>query len=74
MKAVDNSTTRKDYNENQTTNFIHDKISMSMIKKFITKPKSHQIKPKQNNITYTSLKKMQDLSSMQLAKRSKKEV
>ena len=30
---------------------------MSIIKKIITKPKLRQIKPKQNNITYTSLKK-----------------
>ena len=30
---------------------------MSIIEKVITKPKLHQIKPKQNNITYTSLRK-----------------
>ena len=34
------------------------------IKKIITKSNSHQIKPKQNNLTYTSLEKTWFMSSM----------
>ena len=71
MEVVDNRTTRKDNNKTQTTKIIYDIISMSMTKK-ITKPKSHQIKPKQNIITYNSLNKMRDLSSMRLVNESKK--
>ena len=35
------------------------------IKKIITKSNSHQIKPEQNNLTYTSLEKTWYMSSMQ---------
>ena len=33
MKVVDNRTTRKDNNKNQTTNIIYDHNSMSILKK-----------------------------------------
>ena len=47
---------------------------MSIIKNIITKSKLHQFKPEHNNITYTLLKKMRDLSSMRLVNRSTKKV
>ena len=57
MNVVDNRTTRKDKNKYQTTNIIYDQNLMFIINKIITKSNSHQIKPKQNNLTYTSLEK-----------------
>ena len=57
MIVVNNRTTKKDNNKYQTTNVIYDKTSMSLNNKIITKSNSHQIKPKRNNLTYTSLKK-----------------
>ena len=54
---VVNRTTRKDNKKHQTTNLIYDQKSMAIKNKIITNSNSHQIKPKQNNITYTSRKK-----------------
>ena len=45
---------------------------MSTIKKIITKSNSHQIKPKQNSLTNTSLEKIWDQFSMRLVNRSTK--
>ena len=42
---------------------------MSIVKKIIEKSNLHQKKPKQNKITYTSLEKIRDLSSIRLANR-----
>ena len=61
-----NRTTRKHNNKYQTTNIIYDQKSVAIINKIITKSNSHQIKPKQNNLTYVSLEKIGDLSSMRL--------
>ena len=44
---------------------------MAIINKII-KSNSHQIKPKQNNLTYTSLEKVGDLFSMRLVNRTTK--
>ena len=38
-------------------------------KKIITQSNSHQKKPKQNSLVYTSLEKIWDLSSMRLVNR-----
>ena len=46
MEVVDNRTTRKDNNKNQTINIIYDQNSMSVKEKIITKSNSHQIKTK----------------------------
>ena len=74
MKVVDNMITRKDNNKYQTTNIIYDQNSISIIDKIITKSNSHQIKPTQNNLTYTPLEKIWVLSSMRLVNRwTKKE-
>ena len=54
MKVVDNRTTRKDNNKNQTTDIFYAENSVSVIKKIITKSNSHQMKPKQNSLSYTS--------------------
>ena len=56
----------------QITNINYDQNSMSIIKKILTKSNSHQIKPKQNKFTYTSLEKILDLSSIRLGNRLKK--
>ena len=59
MNVVDNRTTRKAHNKYQTTNIIYDQDWMSIINKMTTKPSnSHQIKPKGNNLTYTSFEKI----------------
>ena len=71
MNTVDNRTTRKDNKKYQTTNLIYDQNSMAIINK-IRKSNSHQIKPKQNNLTYTLLEKVGDLFSMRLINRSTK--
>ena len=48
------------------TYFNYEQNPISIFKKItITKPSWHQIKPKQNNLTYTSLEKICDLFSMQ---------
>ena len=64
MNVVDNMTTRKHNNKYQTTIIIYDQNSISVINKMITKSNSHQIKSKRNNLTYTSLDKIWNLSSM----------
>ena len=65
MNVVDNRTTRKDNNKYQTTSLIYDQNSMAIITKII-KSNSHQIKLKRNNLTYNSIEKIGDVSSMQL--------
>ena len=70
IKVVNNRTTRGDNNENQTTNTIYDQNTMSIIKKIITKTNSNQINPKQNKLSYSSLQKIRDLSTMRLVDRS----
>ena len=70
MNVVVNRTTRKDNNKYKTTNIIYDKKSVAIINIIITKSNSHQIKPKRNNMTYTSLEKIGDLSSLRLVNRS----
>ena len=45
---------------------------MPTIKKIITKSNSHQIKPKQNSLTYTSLEKIWDRVAMRLVNKSTK--
>ena len=72
MKVVNDKTTRKDNNKNQTTNIIYDQNSISVINKIVTKSNSDQIKSKRNNLTYTSLDKIWNLSSMRLVNRSTK--
>ena len=73
INVVDNRTTSKDNNKNQTTNIICDQNSMSIIKKIIiTKLKLNQKKPIQNKIAYFSLEKIWDVSSMLLDNRSTK--
>ena len=75
MEPVVNRTTKKYNNKNQITkitNTNYDQNSMFTLKKRTTKSNSHKIKPKQNKISYTSLEKILDLSSMQLANRSTK--
>ena len=57
MNVVDNRTTRKDNNKHQKTNIIYDQNSISILKEIITESKSHQIKPKQNNLTSALIKK-----------------
>ena len=64
MKLVVNRTTRKDKSKNQITNIKYDQNSMSIFKKIRTKSNAYQIKPKQNKLTYTSLEKTWDLSSI----------
>ena len=75
MNASDNRTARKHNNKYHTTNIIYDQNSMSKINKIITKSNSHQIK-KGNNLTYSSLETIWDLTSMRLVdmsiKRAKK--
>ena len=56
MKVIVNRTTKKDKNKYQLTNIINDQKSMALINEIIIKSNSHQIKPKRNNLTYTSLK------------------
>ena len=46
---------------------------MSIIEEIITQSNSHQIKPKENNLTYDSLEKIWDLSPMLLVNRPKNE-
>ena len=58
MNVVDKRTTRKENNKYQTTNIIYDQNSMAI--NIIIKSTSHQIKPKRNNLTYTSLEKIGD--------------
>ena len=58
MNVVDNKTTRQDNHKYQTTNFIYDKNSMSIINKIITKSNSHLIKPERNDLALTSIKNM----------------
>ena len=57
MNVVDNRNTKKGNNKYQTTNIMYDKNSISIINKIITKSKSHQIKPEQNNLTYAPIEK-----------------
>ena len=57
MSVIDNRTTRKDNNKYQTTNIIYNQNSISIIKEIITTSNPHQIKPKRNNLTKTSLEK-----------------
>ena len=45
---------------------------MSIMKKIITKPNAHYIKPKQNNLAYTSFENIWDLSSKRLVNRMTK--
>ena len=70
MKVVDNRITRKDNDKSNSKPYLpnHDVDN----KNIITKTKLHHITPKQDKLTYTSLKKMQDLSSMRLVERSTK--
>ena len=65
--------TGKDNHKIQITNINYDQNSMSILKKII-KSNLHQIKPKQNKLTYASLEKIRDLSSMQLGNRSTKKM
>ena len=58
MKLAVNRTTRKDNNEQ-----LQQKFDIS-ISKIITKSNSHQIKYKQNKLTYTLLEKICHLSSI----------
>ena len=69
MKVVDNRSTRRDNNKNETTNIFYDQNSMSIIEKITLKSNSHQIKTKKNNLTYDSLEKIWDLSPMLLINR-----
>ena len=73
IKIVDKRTTSKDKKrfKEKNTNIICDQNSMSIIKK-IKKSISDQKKPKQNNLTYTSIEKIWDLSSMRLVNTSTK--
>ena len=50
MKVVDDRTTNKDNDKNQTTNIIYDQNSISIIKKIITKSNSHRMKTKTKKI------------------------
>ena len=70
LNVVDNRTTKKDNNKYQKTSIIYNQNAMSIINKIITKSNSIKIKTKQNNLTYTSLEKIWDLSSMRLVNRS----
>ena len=57
MNVVVIRTTRKDNKKYQTTNIIYDQKSVVVINKIITKSNLHQIKPKRNDMTYTSLER-----------------
>ena len=57
MKVVDNRTTSKKNNKNQTTNVIYDQNSMSIIKKDIIKSNSHQKKTYKKQFNLYFIKK-----------------
>ena len=74
MKVVDNGTNRKDQKKkSDNKHYLRPKLNVYNEKKKVTKSDSHQIKPKQNNVTYISLETIWELSSMRLNNRSEKE-
>ena len=71
MKLIVNRATTKVKNKTQI-NLSYDQNSISILQEIMTKSDSHQMKPKQNKIKYTSNEKIWDLSSMHLGNRSTK--
>ena len=69
MKVVDDKIPRKDHKK---LNYLRPKLDF-YDKKIKTKTNSHQIEPKQNNLTYTSLEKIWELSSIRLVNRTKEQ-
>ena len=72
MEPVVNRTAIKYNYKNLITNNNYGQNLMSILKKVTAKSISHQIKPKQNEKSYTLLEKVLDLSSMRLGNRSAK--
>ena len=69
MKIFDNKTTKKDHKKSKHKHYLRPQLGIYN-KKNITKSNSHQIKPKQNSLTYTSLENIWDRFSMRLINRS----
>ena len=51
MKVVDNKTNRKENKKSNNKHYLRPNLEVDN-KKTITKPNLHQIKPKENTITY----------------------
>ena len=65
MKVFDNRITKKDHKKSKHKHYLRPQLDVYN-KKIIKKSNSHQIKPKQNSLTYASLEKIWDRFSIRL--------